>query len=162
MKIRKVHKNDFTISTDKNKLDVESIHKFLANETDWANGIPIQTLKTSIENSLNFGVYYKKKQIGFARIISDFSTIAYLGDVYILKEYRGKGLSKWLMKEITEHPNLQGLRRWILLTDTAEWLYKKYGFTALPNPQLYMEKHNPNVYKGIDQTKANNAENSYS
>ncbi|MEO9479609.1 MAG: GNAT family N-acetyltransferase [Maribacter dokdonensis] len=162
MKIREVHKNDFTISTDKNKLDVESIHKFLANETDWANGIPIQTLKTSIENSLNFGVYYKNKQIGFARIISDFSTIAYLGDVYILKEYRGKGLSKWLMNEITEHPNLQGLRRWILLTDTAEWLYKKYGFTALPNPQLYMEKHNPNVYKGIDQTKANNVENSYS
>ncbi|MEP3382250.1 MAG: GNAT family N-acetyltransferase, partial [Maribacter dokdonensis] len=105
MKIREVHKNDFTISTDKNKLDVESIHKFLANETDWANGIPIQTLKTSIENSLNFGVYYKNKQIGFARIISDFSTIAYLGDVYILKEYRGKGLSKWLMNEITEHPN---------------------------------------------------------
>ncbi|PHN92627.1 GNAT family N-acetyltransferase [Maribacter sp. 6B07] len=162
MKIREVHKNEYTISTDKNKLDVESIHKFLANETDWANVIPIQTLKTSIENSLNFGVYYKNKQIGFARIISDFSTIAYLGDVYILKEYRGKGLSKWLMDEITEHPNLQGLRRWILLTDTAEWLYKKNSFTALPNPQLYMEKHNPNVYMGMDQTKANNAENSYS
>jgi GNAT superfamily N-acetyltransferase len=105
-------------------------------------------LKTSIENSLNFGLYHKNKQIGFARIISDFSTIAYLGDVYILNEYRGKGLSKWMMNEIMEYPNLQGLRRWILLTNTAEWLYKKFGFTELPKPEFYMEKHNPNVYSG--------------
>jgi GNAT superfamily N-acetyltransferase len=147
MKIREAHRNDYTISTDKDKLDILSIHKFLANETDWAKGIPINTLKTSIENSLNFGLYYENKQIGFARIISDYSTIAYLGDVYILKEYRGKRLSKWLINEIMEHPNLQGLRRWILLTDTAEWLYKKFGFTYLPNPGFYMEKHNSNVYK---------------
>ena len=156
LKIRETHRNDYTISTDKDKLDILSIHKFLANETDWANGIPINTLKTSIENSLNFGLYYKNKQIGFARIISDYSTIAYLGDVYILKKYRGKGLSKWLINEIMEHPNLQELRRWILLTDTAEWLYKKFGFTEIPNPEFYMEKHNPNVYNGIDKTNANN------
>ncbi len=111
IKTIEVYKNDYSISTDKDKLDILSIHKFLANETDWANGIPINTLKTSIENSLNFGLYYQNKQIGFARIISDYSTIAYLGDVYILKEYRGKGLSKWLMNEIMKHPNLQGLRR---------------------------------------------------
>ncbi len=147
MKIKEAHKDDFTISTDKAKLDVLSIHQYLANETDWANNIPIHTLKMSIENSLNFGLYHQSKQIGFARVISDFSTIAYLGDVYILKEYRGKGLSKWLMSEIMEHPNLQGLRRWILLTDTAEWLYRKFGFTQIPNPELYMEKHNPSVYK---------------
>lgn len=147
MKIREANRNDFSISTDNDKLDITSIHKFLSNETDWAYGIPIQKVKKSIENSLNFGLYHKNKQIGFARIISDYSTIAYLGDVYILKEYRGKGLSKWLMNEITEHPNLQGLRRWILLTDTAEWLYKKFGFTKIPNPEVYMEKHNPKVYK---------------
>lgn len=147
MKVIEVYKNEYCISTDKEKLDIQSIHKFLANETDWANGIPLNTVKTSIENSLTFGLYHKNKQIGFARIISDYSTIAYLGDVYILEEYRGKGLSKWLMSEITEHPNLQGLRRWILLTDTAEWLYKKFGFTQLPKPELYMEKHNPKVYK---------------
>jgi len=152
LEIRETHRNDYTISTDKDKLDILSIHKFLANETDWANGIPINTLKKSIENSLNFGLYYQNKQIGFARIISDYSTIAYLGDVYVLKEYRGKGLSKWLINEIMEHPNLQGLRRWILLTDTAEWLYKKFGFTEIPNPEFYMEKHNPNVYKGKDKT----------
>ena len=147
MKIREAHRDEFTISTDKHKLDLKSIHKFLANETDWAQGIPFDTVKTSIENSLNFGRYHENKQIGFARIISDYSTIAYLGDVYILNEYRGKGLSKWLMQEITEHPNLQGLRRWILLTDTAAWLYKKFGFTALPHPEVYMEKHIPNIYQ---------------
>jgi N-acetylglutamate synthase-like GNAT family acetyltransferase len=147
MKTIEVHRNGFTISTDKNKLDVLSIHKFLANETDWAHGIPINTFRKSIENSLNFGLYYKNKQIGFARIISDYSTIAYLGDVYILNDYRGKGLSKWLINEVIRHPNLQGLRRWILLTDTAEWLYKKFGFSRIPKPEIYMEKHNPNVYK---------------
>lgn len=153
MEIIERHRNDYTISTDNAKLDISSIHKFLANESDWANGIPFNTLQTSIENSLNFGLYYKDQQIGFARIISDFSTIAYLGDVYILKEYRGKGLSKWLINEIVEHPNLQGLRRWILLTDTAEWLYKKFGFTEIPKPEMYMEKHNPNVYNRMDRTE---------
>ncbi|WP_431471609.1 GNAT family N-acetyltransferase [Nonlabens sp. SCSIO 43208] len=140
-------RNNFTISTDKSKLDLISIHEFLSKETDWAYGIPIDTVKKSIENSLCFGVYDQGQQIGFARVISDFSTIAYLGDVYVLNEYRGNGLSKWLMEEIMNHPNLQGLRRWILLTNTAEWLYKKFGFTEIPNPEFYMEKHDPNVYK---------------
>ncbi|QWX84605.1 GNAT family N-acetyltransferase [Cellulophaga sp. HaHaR_3_176] len=146
MEIRETHKNEYTISTDKDKLDILCIHKFLANETDWSNRIPINTLKKSIDNSLNFGLYYKNKQIGYARIISDYSTIAYLGDVFVLKEYRGKGLSKWLINEIMNHPDLQGLRRWILLTNTAEWLYKKFGFTELSYPEFYMEKHNPDVY----------------
>ena len=157
LKIRETHRNDYTISTDKDKLDILGIHRFLANKTDWAKGIPINTLKTSIENSLNFGLYYKDKQVGFARIISDYSTIAYLGDVYVLKEFRGRGLSRWLINEIMEHPDLQGLRRWILLTDTAEWLYEKYGFTKLPKPEIYMEKHNPSVYSEIAKTNANNA-----
>ncbi|ALM19812.1 GNAT family acetyltransferase [Nonlabens sp. MIC269] len=144
---REAQKDNFTISTDKSKLDLISIHEFLSKETDWAHGIPIDTVKKSIENSLCFGVYDQGQQIGFARVISDFSTIAYLGDVYVLNEYRGNGLSKWLMEEIMNHPNLQGLRRWILLTNTAEWLYKKFGFTEIPNPEFYMEKHDPNVYK---------------
>ena len=146
MKNIEVFRGNFSISTDKSKLDIFSIHRFLANETDWAKGIPLNTLEKSIENSLNFGVYYNNQQIGFARIISDFSTIAYLGDIYILGEYRGNGLSKWLMNEIVNHPDLQNLRRWILLTNTAEWLYKKFGFTEIANPEFYMEKHNPNVY----------------
>jgi len=147
MNIIEKNRNDYTISTDKEKLDIEGIHNFLANESDWASGIPINTLRISIENSLNFGLYHQDKQIGFARIISDFSTIAYLGDVYILQEYRGKGLSKWLINEIMNHPNLQGLRRWILLTDTAEWLYSKFGFTELPRPEIYMEKYDEGVYQ---------------
>lgn len=155
MKIIESYRDDYTISTNKDKLDILSIHKFLANETDWAKDIPINTLKTSIKNSLNFGLYYKNQQIGFARIISDFSTIAYLGDVFVLQEYRGKGLSKWLINEIMQHPNLQGLRRWILLTNTAEWLYKKYGFTEIANPEFYMEKHNPNVYNSRNTTNTN-------
>ncbi|MGJ8738911.1 GNAT family N-acetyltransferase [Zobellia laminariae] len=158
MEIVETHKKEYTISTDKDKLDILSIYKFLSNETDWAKGIPMNTLKISIENSLNFGLYHNNKQIGYARIISDYSTIAYLGDVFVLKEYRGKGLSKWLINEIMEHPNLQGLRRWILLTDTAEWLYKKFGFTELPHPEFYMEKHDSNVYKGIETTKGNSEE----
>ncbi len=91
-------------------------------------------------------MYLGPKQIGYARVISDFSTIAYLGDIFLLKEYRGLGLSKWLMETIMEHKELQGLRRWILLTSTAEWLYEKYGFTKLSKPEIYMEKYNPNVY----------------
>jgi GNAT superfamily N-acetyltransferase len=146
LEIIETHRNEYTISTDNMKLDIYAIHKFLAYESEWSNGMPINTLKTSIENSLNFGLYHLNKQIGYARIISDYSTIAYLGDVFVIKEYRGFGLSKWLINEVMEHPNLQRLRRWILLTDSAEWLYKKFGFTQITYPEYYMEKHNPNLY----------------
>ena len=138
---------DYVITTSKNKLDLHAIHDFLSKESGWSNNIPFETMKTSIENSLNFGLFYKDRQIGFARVISDFATIAYLGDIYVLDEFRGKGLSKTLMEQVMHHPNLQGLRRWILLTSTAEWLYEKYNFTKLPNPELYMELYNPEVYK---------------
>ncbi|WP_106792928.1 GNAT family N-acetyltransferase [Aquimarina sp. Aq78] len=141
-----VFKENYSISTDKNKLDVLLIYNFLTNESGWSDGISYDVVKVSIENSLNFGLYSGEKQIGYARVISDYSTIAYLGDIFILKEYRKLGLSKWLMETIMGHPNLQNLRRWILLTSTAEWLYEKYGFTKLPKPEIYMEKFDPNVY----------------
>lgn len=147
MQTIEVQKGRFIVSTDKSKLDIPAIHGFLAHESGWSNGIPFERVKLSIENSLAFGVYEAAKLIGFARVISDYSTIAYLGDVFILNEYRGNGLSKWLMDVIMQHPDLQGLRRWILLTDTAPWLYQKYGFEPLPRPGVYMEKYNPNVYK---------------
>lgn len=104
-------KNDYLISTDKKKLDIELIHDFLTNESGWSNGIPIGKVEKSIKNSLNFGIYIRQKLIGYARVISDFLTIAYLGDVFILTEYRGLGLSKWLMKTIMEHKELQDLKR---------------------------------------------------
>lgn len=138
---------DFEISTDKSSLDIPFIHWYLSEEADWSKGISIETVRASIDASLNFGVYKNGVQVGFARIITDFATIAYLGDVFIIENHRGKGLSKWLMDVIMKHPNLQGLRRWILLTDTAEWLYEKYGFRTVERHELYMEKYNPNVYK---------------
>ena len=156
MKIEEKYKNDYLISTDKKKLDVALIHDFLTNESGWSNEIPIEKVEKSIHNSLNFGIYHKQKLIGYARVISDFSTIAYLGDIFILAEYRGLGLSKWLMETIMEHKELQGLRRWILLTSTAEWLYEKYGFTKLHKPEIYMEKFNPNVYLNKEENNANN------
>lgn len=146
MKIINHSYNEYLISTDKEKMDIVSIHDFLSNHSGWSNGIPLNRVKLSVENSLNFGLFYNKQQIGYARVISDFSTIAYLGDVYVLENHRGKGLSKLLMKEIMEHPNLQRLRRWILLTSTAEWLYDKYNFKPLTNPEFYMELYNPRVY----------------
>lgn len=138
---------NFLISTDRTKLDLVAIHDFLSKHSGWSDNIPFERVKTSIDNSLNFGLYDKGKQIGFARVISDFSTIAYLGDIYVLDTYRGQGLSKKLMDIVMTHPNLQGLRRWILLTSTADWLYEKYGFIRVPNPEVYMELYNPNVYK---------------
>ena len=138
---------EFFITTEKTKMDVVAIHDFLSKYSGWSDNIPFERVKTSIDNSLNFGLFHNHKQIGFARVISDYSTIAYLGDIYVLDSYRGRGLSKKLMQEVMGHPNLQGLRRWILLTSTAEWLYEKYGFKKLPNPEFYMELYNPNVYK---------------
>jgi GNAT superfamily N-acetyltransferase len=146
MEILTLSKDDYTITTDKNKLDIIAIHDFLSNHSHWSRNIPIETVKTSIDNSLNFGLFHFQKQIGYAKIISDYSTIAYLGDVYVLPDYRGNGLSKWLMQQVMSHPNLQGLRRWILLTVDAHGLYKQYGWEEPKNPERYMELYNPNVY----------------
>ena len=152
MEIIEKQKKEYLISTDRKKLDISLIHNFLTFESGWSKGISYEKVKKSINNSLNFGIYFEEKLIGYARVISDFSTIAYLGDFFILKEYRGLGLSKWLMEIIMEHKELQDLRRWILLTSTAEWLYQKYGFTKLPKPEIYMEKFSPNVYENDGKT----------
>lgn len=141
-----VEKDQFLISTDKRKLDIDSIHEFLSTKAYWSLNIPKETVRKSIENSLCFGLYDGEKQVGFARVISDFATIAYLGDVYVLEEYRGHGLSKWLMETVMSHPQLQGLRRWILLTGDAHGLYRKFGWTDIADPSLWMELHNRNVY----------------
>lgn len=141
------YQGDYLISTDKVRLDIELIHSFLTNKSSWSKGILIETVERSINNSLNFGVYKKQELIGYGRVISDFSTIAYLGDVFIISEYRGLGLSKWLMETIMSHKDLQNLRRWILLTSSAEWLYEKYGFIKLSKPEIYMEKFNSSIYQ---------------
>jgi N-acetylglutamate synthase-like GNAT family acetyltransferase len=146
MKVVELVWENYLISTDPRKLNVGAIHHFLCYHSDWSKGIPLERVQKSIDTSLNFGVYDEDRQIGFARVISDYSTIAYLGDVYLLDEYRGKGISKRLMDTIMGHTELQGLRRWILLTNTADWLYEKYGFERVPHPEWYMEKYDPKVY----------------
>ncbi|WP_255501896.1 GNAT family N-acetyltransferase [Olivibacter sp. SDN3] len=124
---------------------MNSIHAFLS-KAYWSLNIPKEKVQAAIKNSLCFGIYKNKKQIGFARVISDFSTIAYLGDVYILEDYRELGLSKWLMETIMSYSHLQGLRRWILLTRDAHELYRKFGWTDIADPSIWMEYHNKNVY----------------
>ena len=143
-------KNNFLISTDTSKLDVTSIHQYLSAESYWAQGIPINIVKQSITNSLCFGVYENTKQIGFARMISDFATFAYLADVYILSNYRGQGLSKWLMQFIMKHPDMQGLRRYMLATKDAHGLYAQFGFIQIPNPETLMQLRIENCYLKIN------------
>ncbi|MCU0237986.1 MAG: GNAT family N-acetyltransferase [Pyrinomonadaceae bacterium] len=139
-------KNDFVISDDKSLLQIEVIQKFLSDESYWAKTRSLEQTKTAIENSLCFGVYYKEKQIGFARVVSDFATFAYIGDVFILQEFRGKSLSKWLMQTMVDYPTLQGLRRWVLATKDAHGLYAQYEFSSLKFPERWMEKTAPNAY----------------
>ena len=139
-------KDQFMITTDKEKFDVGLIHSFLTNSY-WAEGISKEIIRRSIDGALCFGVFENNKQIGFARMITDKATFAYLADVFIIEEYRGRGLSKWLMQIIMSHPDLQGLRRMMLATRDAHELYKKFGFAPLNNVDRWMHIHDPDVYK---------------
>jgi len=143
------HNGKFMASTDPGKLDIEAIHAFLSTESYWAKGIPKEIMIRAIENSLCFGVYENSRQIGFARIITDHATYAYLCDVYIIETHRGKGLAKWLMSMIMVHPSIQGLRRITLVTRDAHGLYRQFGFTALNRPEGYMELVRRDIYQSI-------------
>ncbi len=137
----------YFISSDKSKLDIEIVYGYLTQESYWAKGIPKNVFLRSIEHSLCFGVYSEDGQVGFARIISDFATFAYLADVFILEKYRGIGLSKMLMEFIINHKDLQGLRRMLLATADAHGLYLHFGFTPMAKPERWMEKHYFELYK---------------
>jgi GNAT superfamily N-acetyltransferase len=140
-------RGEFTVSTDPSRLDLDAIHNFLTN-CYWAKGVPRDVVARSIEHALCFGVYDDTgAQVGFARVISDFATVAYLGDVFVLDTHRGRGLGKWLMECIMQHPALQGLRRWILTTRDAHELYAQVGFAPVKFPERYMERHDPHVYE---------------
>lgn len=141
-------RGEYLISTDTSRLDLAVVHDFLTTSY-WAAGIPLDIVKKSIEHSLNFGVYWREQQVGFARVITDCATFAYIGDVFILEEFRRRGLSKWLMEVIAEHPELQGLRRWLLLTKDAHGLYEKTGFVRPKRPERFMEKHFVDAYKQL-------------
>lgn len=135
---RNFRKGQYLISTDKSKLNIKVIHGYLSNSY-WAKNRSLRTSKLTLKNSLCFGLYFKNKQIGFARVITDYATFAYLADVFILEEHRGKGLSKWMMEVILNYSELQNLRRWFLATKDAHGLYEKFGFTSLKEPEKLME-----------------------
>ena len=141
------HRRDgFLVTTDPARLDLDFIHSYLTRSY-WAEGVPRTTVERSIANSLCFGVYDAGNQVGFARVITDYATFAYLADVFIIESHRRRGLSKFLMECVTQHPQLQGLRRWVLGTRDAHGLYARYGFTPLAKPDRFMELHDPDVYK---------------
>ena len=139
------HRPPYRISTDKGELDLGAIQAFLA-ESYWARGIPLHQVEKSIQNSLCFGLYEEKKQIGFARVITDYATFGYLGDVYVLESARGLGLGKWLMECVMSHPDLQGFRRWNLATRDAHGLYGPFGFKPLAAAERFMEIRDTEIY----------------
>jgi GNAT superfamily N-acetyltransferase len=140
------HRDGFTVSTDSARLDLDAIHAFLAISY-WAEGIPREILERALRGSLCFGLYEGGRQVGLARVITDAATFAYLCDVYVLPEMRGRGLGKWLIGCVTEHPDLQGLRRFSLVTRDAHELYRPFGFTEIRSPGRHMEIARPGLYK---------------
>ena len=135
----------YVVSTDRRKLDIDLVHDYLAS-TYWAAGMPREVLERGIANSLTFGIYHHGRQVGFARVITDLATYAYLSDVFVVESQRGRGLSKWLMECILAHPDLQGLRRFALFTRDAQGLYERYGFGPVRGKSTYLERWEPNVY----------------
>jgi GNAT superfamily N-acetyltransferase len=133
------------ISTDPGRLDLDVIHGYLSGSY-WARGIPRDVVERSIRNSLCFGIHDDRTQVGFGRVVSDFATFAYVGDVFVVESHRGRGLAKWLMACMKGHPDLQGLRRWCLATRDAHGLYRPFGFAPLADPSTHMEILNREVY----------------
>lgn len=138
----------FLISTDKNLLNLDYTYQFLTQQSYWATNLPIEKFKISVEHSTCFGVYHAHEQIGFARVISDNSTFAYLADVFIDKRYRKQSLSKWLLQTILNYADFKDLRRWLLATADAQGLYQQFGFNQLKQPERFMEILKPYLIKG--------------
>jgi GNAT superfamily N-acetyltransferase len=132
-------RDGYLVSTDRSRLDLEVIHGYLSSSY-WAAGVPEEVVRRSIEDSLCFGVYRGEEQVGFARVITDRATFAYLADVFVLEGHRGRGLGRWLVEVVLSHPELRGLRRWMLATRDAHELYRRYGFAELGRPGIFMER----------------------
>ena len=148
------HKGEYTISTDPSRLNILLIHDFLCNSSYWASGRSIEVVQLSIKNSLSFGVFREAEQVGFARVVTDYATFAWLADVFVLDEYRGQGLGKWLIEVIVSHRDLQGFRRWVLATKDAHDLYRRVGFRELHRPERWMERPDPNMQESPDYWRA--------
>jgi len=138
--------SSFDVNTDPSQLDIPMIYRFLSEQSSWAVGISRPTVERAIESSLCFGGYLDGRQIAFARVITDFATFAYLADVFVVPEYRGKGYGKQLVGAVLRHPSLQRLRRFMLATSDAQGLYERFGFTTPSKPETLMERYFPNIY----------------
>lgn len=136
-------RGEYTISTDRSRLDVELIHRYLSEASYWAKGRPREVVERSIEYSLAFGIYLGERQVGFARVITDYATFAWIADVFVVEEFRGQGLGKWLSEVMIAHPDLQGFRRWALATKDAHELYRQVGFQELQRAERWMERRDP-------------------
>ena len=139
-------RGEFRVSSDPRDVDLDAVHAFLTRSY-WAEGVPREIVAKAIAGSIPFSLFHVKEQIGFARVITDHATYAYLADVYVLEEYRGRGLGRWLIEVLMSHPDLQGLRRIGLVTRDAHKLYEPFGFHALAAPERHMELTRPNIYR---------------
>jgi len=133
-------RGEYSISTETERLDLPLIYDYLSHRSYWGRGRSLEIVRRSIKNSVNFGVFHLKAQVGFARVVTDFATFAWLADVFILEDHRRQGLGKWLLETIVTLEELQGLRHWLLATHDAQGLYRRYGFTSLRQPEHWMEK----------------------
>jgi GNAT superfamily N-acetyltransferase len=147
---REWRRGEYTISTGDEHLDLAIIHDFISNQSYWGRGRRMETVQRSLEHSLNFGVFKNHLQVGFARVVTDFATFAWVADVFILEEHRRQGLAKWLMEVILSHPELQGFRRWVLATRDAHELYRQFGFQELKRPERWMERPDPQMQEAPD------------
>ncbi|MCS0588605.1 GNAT family N-acetyltransferase [Massilia norwichensis] len=138
--------SSFQVSTDRTRLDVPLIYRFLSENSTWAVGISRSVVESSIENSLCFGGFLDGRQVAFARVVTDYATFAHLCDVFVIPEYRGRGYAKQLIRVVMEHPSLQGLRRFTLNTNDSHSLYERFGFTPPQRPDSVMERFSPNIY----------------
>ena len=146
-------RGDYLISTERERLDLRVVHDYLSRESYWAQGRSMEVVRRSVENSLPFGIYKGERQVGFGRVVTDYATFAWIADVFVLDEFRGQGLSKWLVEVMLAHPDLQGFRRWVLATKDAHELYRKYGFAELFKPERWMERPDPQMQESPDYWK---------
>ncbi len=147
-------KGDYTVSTVRGRLDLGLIHRFISEESYWGQGRSVEVVRRSVENSLPFGIYCGREQVGFARVVTDYATFAWLADVFVVEGHRGRGLSKWLMEVVLGHPELQGFRRWVLATKDAHELYRRFGFMDLKRPERWMERPDPKMRESPDYWNA--------
>ena len=146
-------RGEYTISTDRARIDLDLVHGFLTRSY-WAEGIPRDLVALSLEHSLCFGLYQGDRQVGLARVVTDRATFAYVSDVFVLEEHRGRGLASWMMEVIHAHPELQGLRWWLLATRDAHALYEQAGYARLTEPERIMERRFRDVYRSVTQTRS--------